>query len=129
VLLGAYSILGLFLFLGLIVVGSAILAGLLLSPRTPRTDKQMQPYECGIKTTGPSHLRFRVGYYLFALLFLIFDIETLFLFPAAALFGKVSAGQIQGLSFPVLVFDLVTFFAILLGGLAYAWRKGALKWD
>ena len=89
----------------------------------------MQPYECGIQTTGPSHLRFRVGYYVFALLFLIFDIETIFLFPVAAIFGKVCSGQIPEVSSFLLIIELLTFLGILLGGLIYAWRKGALKWD
>ena len=125
----AYSVLIFFLFLGVLVAGGAMVTGYLLSPRTPRTQKQGDPYECGIETTGPSHVQFRVGYYLYALLFLVFDIETLFLFPAAAIYGKVAHGQIVGIPVVVLVVELATFLVILLGGLAFAWRKGALKWD
>ncbi len=126
--MSSYAILIFFLFLGVVLAGGAMLTGFLLSPRTPRTENQQASYECGIETTGRSRVRFRVGYYLFALLFLIFDIEVLFLFPAISIFGGVKSGEIP-IPLNLLIAELAIFVAVLLGGLAYAWRKGALKWD
>lgn len=78
-----------------------------------------QAYECGIPTRGPSWMQFRVGYYLFAILFLVFDVETVLLFPWAVIMKDLGS---QGLV-------CVGFFLIVLTlGLAYAWKKGALKW-
>ena len=70
-----YSVLIFFLFLGMIVAVGAMLVGHLASPKTPKTKNQQSAYECGIETQGRSHVQFKVGYYLFALLFLIFDIR------------------------------------------------------
>ena len=93
------------------------LAGL-ISPRSFNPQKG-EAYECGIPTRGESMARFHVGYYLFAILFLMFDVETVFLFPWAV---KMRAlGGEGGLCVAV-------FFAILVLGLVYAWRKGALEW-
>ncbi len=78
-----------------------------------------QPYECGIPTRGSSWMQFRVGYYLFAILYLIFDLETVLLFPWATIVREVG------------LYGLVcggTFLTTLTLGLVYAWRKGALKW-
>lgn len=85
------------------------------------TNKQKgQPYECGIPTTGPSWIQFNVGYYLFALLFLIFDVELAFLFPWAVVVKQVG--------WPALV-EIVIFFFILFMGFLYAHKKGALQWN
>ena len=76
-------------------------------------------YECGIPTRGKSWMQFKVGYYLFAILFLMFDVETVFLFAWAVVVQEIG------------VFGLVSalfFLLILTFGLAYAWRKGALEW-
>ena len=78
-----------------------------------------EAYECGIPTRGQSWMQFKVGYYLFAILFLMFDVETVFLFPWAAV--------VQDLG----VYGLVSIFfiiVVLILGLAYAWKKGALEW-
>lgn len=90
----------------------------LISPKSYNPQKG-EAYECGIPTQGTSWMQFKVGYYLFAILFLMFDVETIFLFPWAVvakelgIFGLVS---------------IVFFLLILLLGLAYAWKKGALEW-
>ena len=68
---------------------------------------------------GEAWFQFHAGYYLYAILFLIFDIETVFLFPWAAVVGRIG---MQGL------LSIVFFIAVLILGLAYAWRKGALEW-
>ncbi len=93
------------------------LAGL-ISPRSFNPQKG-EAYECGIPTRGTSMTRFSVGYYLFAILFLMFDVETVFLFPWAV--------KLQGLGWDG-VLSVAVFFGILVLGLAYAWRKGALEW-
>jgi NADH-quinone oxidoreductase subunit A len=69
-----------------------------------------------------------VGYYLFALLFLVFDIEALFLFPVMMNFKEIMAGH-TALPPSVVIIDLIIFIAILVSGLAYAWKKGILKWE
>ena len=81
--------------------------------------QKMEPYECGIPTRGKSWMQFRVGYYLFAILFLMFEVETVFLFPWAVITRELG---VAGL------FSVLFFLIILILGLAYAWRKGALEW-
>lgn len=90
----------------------------LISPKSYNPQKG-EAYECGIPTQGTSWMQFKVGYYLFAILFLMFDVETIFLFPWAVVAKELG------------VFGLVSivfFLLILLLGLAYAWKKGALEW-
>ena len=89
-----------------------------ISPRSFNPQKG-EAYECGIPTRGKSWMQFKVGYYLFAILFLMFDVETVFLFPWAAV--------VQDLGVYGLV-SILFFLVILILGLAYAWRKGALEW-
>lgn len=93
------------------------LAGL-ISPRSFNPQKG-EAYECGIPTRGSSMTRFHVGYYLFAILFLMFDVETVMLFPWAVRLRELG---MQGVA------CVAVFFAILVLGLVYAWRKGALEW-
>jgi len=100
------------------LVGAGLLIAYALSPRSHNALKG-QPYECGIPTRGNSWMQFRVGYYLFAILYLLFDVETVFLFPWATVMKEMG---VQGLV-------CISFFLIILTlGLAYAWKKGALKW-
>jgi NADH-quinone oxidoreductase subunit A len=82
--------------------------------------QKLEPYECGIPTQGKTWIQFNVGYYLFALIFLIFDVELVFLYPWAVVAKKVGL--------PALV-EIIIFFFILFMGLLYAHRKGALKWS
>ena len=88
-----------------------------ISPRSFNPQKG-EAYECGIPTRGKSWMQFKVGYYLFAILFLMFDVETVFLFPWAAV--------VQDLGVYGLV-SILFFLVVLVLGLAYAWRKGALE--
>lgn len=89
-----------------------------ISPRSYNPQK-WEAYECGIPTRGQSWMQFKVGYYLFAILFLMFDVETVFLFPWAAV--------VQDLGVYGLV-SILFFIVVLVLGLAYAWKKGALEW-
>ena len=89
-----------------------------ISPRSYNPQKG-EAYECGIPTRGRSWMQFKVGYYLFAILFLMFDVETVFLFSWAVVVQDLG---LYGLT------SIVFFLVILVLGLAYAWRKGALEW-
>jgi NADH-quinone oxidoreductase subunit A len=103
---------------GIALVFAALLIAKLISPRS-FSSKKADPYECGIPTRGESMVQFKVGYYIFAILFLIFDVETVFLYPWAVITRSLGP---QGL------LCIGVFLFILVLGLAYAWRKGALKW-
>ena len=120
--------LSIFLFLGAFIAAAATVTGLLLGYRTKNTKNKMAPYECGMQTIGNARIQFKVGYYLFALLFLVFDIEALFLYPVLMNFKEIMAGNTP-LAPAVVIIDLVIFMAILVSGLAYAWKKGILKWE
>ena len=78
-----------------------------------------QAYECGIPTSGSAWIRFNVGYYLFALIFLIFDVELIFLYPWAVVAKKVGMMALA---------EIIVFMFILFMGFLYAHKKGALKW-
>jgi NADH:ubiquinone oxidoreductase subunit 3 (subunit A) len=98
---------------------AAIVIPRFIAPKKPNPIKE-QTYECGIETVGNSWIQFRIQYYIFALVFLIFDVEMVFLFPWAVSFDFLPF-------FTVL--EGVLFILILLAGLVYAWRKGALEWS
>lgn len=88
------------------------------TPPKPGKDKQ-STYECGIESTGPAQVQFQSHYYLYALVFLVFDVETVFLMPfATALLGMPVAA----------FFALMLFLLLLLEGLVWAWAKGILAW-
>jgi len=85
-----------------------------------------QPYECGMKPLQEAHVQFDVRYYLYALLFIVFDIEIVFLIPWALATHSEEITKISRWLAPV---EMTIFLAILAVGLAYAWKKGALKWE
>ncbi|HVO41041.1 MAG TPA: NADH-quinone oxidoreductase subunit A [Aggregatilineales bacterium] len=89
-----------------------------LQPHRPDPIK-LQTYECGIETVGDAWVQFKVQYYLYALVFLVFDIEMVFLFPWA-----VAYNQLGWFAF----FEMLVFLILLGVALVYAWRKGALEW-
>ena len=100
-----------------LVVGAYVIAKL-IGPRSYNKVKG-EPFECGIPTHGPSWIPVSIGYYLFAILFLMFDIETVFLYPWAVVVQQYGAMAVVSIGF---------FLLVLVFGLAYAWRKGALEW-
>ncbi len=106
------------LFTGMALVGIALWLAGLISPSSFNPQKG-QPYECGIPTRGETMVQFKVGYYLFAILFLMFDVECVFLFPWAVIMKTLGTSGI---------ISIAVFFTILVLGLVYAWRKGALEW-
>ena len=109
---------GLFFIVGLIIPVGAIGVAWILGPKKPNPIKQTT-YECGVETVGDAWVQFKAQYYIFALVFLVFDVETVFLFP-----WDVKLSQL-GL-FAVL--EGIVFILILIAGLAYTWRKGMLEW-
>ena len=109
---------GLFVLVGMFIPVAALLIARLLAPRKPNAIKQ-STYECGIETVGDSWVQFKAQYYVFGLVFLVFDVETVFLFPWAVALNKL----------PIFaVFEGIIFILILLAGLVYAWKKGMLEW-
>ena len=107
-----------FLLVGLILALLLVTLPRWLAPREPSAMKS-QTYECGEEPLGPPWIRFRVAYYIFALIFVVFDVETVFLYPWAVIAKRIGW---YGLA------EMVVFLAILALGLAYAWRKGVLRW-
>ena len=100
------------------LVLAAYVIAKLIGPRSYNKLKG-EPFECGIPTHGSSWLPVSIGYYLFAILFLLFDIETVFLYPWAVVVRQFGAMAVVSIGF---------FLLVLVFGLAYAWRKGALEW-
>ncbi len=98
--------------------GLAQLVSKLIAP-TSKNLQKLQAYECGVPTIGASWIQFNVGYYLFALIFLVFDVELMFLFPWAVVNKEMGITAF---------IEIVIFIFILFLGLLYAWKKGALKW-
>lgn len=123
----SYAILGLAIFLGAIFVGGAILTSKLLAFGTPESRSKVQAYECAEDPVGDARIRFKVSYYIFALLFLIFEIEALFLFPAMRIFREVSLKSAAHALF--LIGELGIFILMLFTGLVYVWKKGVLRWE
>jgi len=108
-----------FFVVSVLIVGVGMLASSILAPSS-KNDQKEEVYECGVPTEGTSWIQFKVGYYLFAILFLIFDVETVFLFPWAVAMKKVGM---------VAFVEIVIFIVILGLGLIYAWKKKALIWE
>lgn len=105
--------------IGFILVGSALLGSRLLAPYSSSRQKETS-YECGmLPAAAPIRSQIHIRYYLFAILFLIFDVEAVFLFPWAVTFLSVGKAAF---------YEMVLFIAVLGGGLAYAWKKGVLQW-
>jgi NADH-quinone oxidoreductase subunit A len=110
--------LGLFVLIVAVFPGVPILIAGWLAPHKPNPIKS-QVYECGIETVGETWVQFKAQYYIFALTFLVFDVEIVFLFPWAVAFNQLSLfGVLSG----------VFFIFILLAALLAAWRKGVLEW-
>ena len=100
------------------LVAAAYLVAKLIGPRSYAKVKG-EPYECGIPTRGTSWIPVSIGFYLFAILFLMFDVETVFLYPWAVVVKDFGVMALLSIGF---------FLVVLVLGLAYAWRKGALEW-
>ena len=113
-----WQYIALFVLMSPIFPVAPIIIQRLIGPYKPNSIKQ-QTYECGIETVGDTWVQFKVQYYIYALVFVIFDIEAVFLFPIAAAFGHLSLFAIGA---------TVLFVFLLADGLAYAWGRGVLEW-
>ena len=109
---------GLFFIVGLIIPVGAIGFGWILGPQKPNPIKQ-STYECGIEPVGEGWVQFKAQYYIFALVFLVFDVEAVFLFPWAVKLNQLGLFA---------VVEGIIFILILVAGLVYTWRKGMLEW-
>ncbi len=110
------------LFVVIAVLFALVPLGLsaLIRPRKPNPLKN-QTYECGMETIGSAWVQYRVSFYLYALLFVVFDVEAIFLYPWAIIYRRADIAWI-------LLAEVVVFVGILVLGLWYAWRKKALLW-
>jgi NADH:ubiquinone oxidoreductase subunit 3 (subunit A) len=108
---------------GLFLLGLSIAIQRICGIYSPGAVKN-DTYECGMKSEMDSQVQFDIKYYLFAIMFIIFDVEFVFLMPWASLFTFMEAGT-RGF----IIFEAFMFVAILLIGLLYAWKKGALDWN
>ena len=117
-MLDHWLFIGLSLVVSLGLPAAAIFLASILAPKKPTPIKK-SIYECGVEAVGRSRIQFRVQYYIYALFFLVFDVESVFLFPWAVAYNQLTF-------FAIL--EGVVFALILVGGLVYAWKKGALEW-
>jgi len=106
-----------FVALGFGVV--TLLLSYIVQPKYPEPEK-LSAYECGSEPFSDARMPFPVRYYIFAMLFVIFDVEIIFLYPWAVVFNKIGL---------IGLLEMMMFIALFLVAYAYAWRKGALEWD
>jgi NADH:ubiquinone oxidoreductase subunit 3 (subunit A) len=117
-LLHDFAFVGVFILISVALVGVTLILAWLLRPAKPNPVK-LSTYECGVETFGDAWVQFKVQYYVYALVFVVFDIEAIFLFPWAVAYNQLPL-------FAVL--EMILFILILTGALVYAWRKGDLEW-
>ena len=114
-----------YLLIGLLTVAAIVMAVLplvlakFLAPKKPGASKTAA-YECGLESSGDCWVQFRVQYYLYALLFVLFDVEVVFIYPWAVVWKPLGVAAFV---------EMMVFIAVLGIGLAYAWKKGVLEWD
>jgi NADH:ubiquinone oxidoreductase subunit 3 (subunit A) len=117
-MLSSWIFIGLFLIVAVALPIVPLVISRLVAPRKPSPQKS-ETYECGIETVGESRVQFKMQYYIFTLIFLVFDVEIAFMFPWALAFDQLPLFA---------VFEGVMFILILVAGLVYVWRKGVLEW-
>lgn len=118
-MLQSYAFIGILAVVAFGFAVAGLVAAWLVSPKKPNPIKN-DTYECGIQTFGDTWVQFKAQYYLFALIFVVFDVEAVFLFPWAVAYRQLGLYA---------VVEAILFILILVGGLLYAWRKGALDWQ
>lgn len=117
-MLSTWLYVGVFALIAFFLPAAAITIAGLLAPKKPSSVKD-ETYECGLETVGPAWIQFKVQYYVYGLVFLVFDVETVLLFPWAMAYNQLPLFA---------VVEAVLFILLLLGGLYYAWQKGVLEW-
>jgi len=114
-----YVIVAIFIILGMLLPVAALTTGRLLRPNKPLVEKYTT-YESGNEPIGSGQIRFNIRYYLFALMFVIFDVETVFLYPWAVAYRRLGTFAL---------IEMCVFVALLAFGLIYAWKKKVLQWS
>lgn len=117
-MLSDWQFIAIFVALSPIFPAAPIILNRLLGPSKPNPIKQ-QSYECGIETVGDTWVQFKVQYYIYALVFVVFDVEAVFLFPIAAAYDQLGLFAIGATAL---------FIFLLADGLVYAWNRGVLEW-
>ena len=115
-----FTYINFFFGVGIAFVAAAFITSWLIRPKSTQDPVKRAPYECGEIVKGTSWVQFNVRYYLFALIFVIFDVEVLFVVPWAVVFKQMGM---------VAYIEMLIFISILTLGLFYAWKKGALEWQ
>jgi NAD(P)H-quinone oxidoreductase subunit 3 len=119
-ILPKYEYFWVFLLIACLIPVLAITASKVVAPSTTQNPEKRTSYESGIEPMGEYWIQFQIRYYMFALVFVVFDVETVFLYPWALSFDKLG----------IFAFiEVLIFIIILIIGLVYAWRKGALEWS
>lgn len=117
-MLANYAFIGVFFVAALSFPVIPLVLAFFLRPKRP-TEMKQSTYECGLEAIGDIRVQFKVQYYLYALAFVIFDIEVVFLYPWAVAYNQLGLFAL---------IEMIIFLFILVAGLVYAWRKGALEW-
>lgn len=117
----------LFILAGVIFVGGGLFTSWLIRPKRPNEEK-LTSYECGEDTIGSAWGNFNIRFYVVALIFILFEVEVVFLFPWATVFGKSELLQNSAIWGKLAIFEMAVFVALLILGLVYAWGKGYLEW-
>jgi NADH-quinone oxidoreductase subunit A len=117
--MSAFVVVFIFVLTGIAFGAGALIAAWLLRPSLPY-ERKLTTYECGITPVGSPEVKFNIRFYVFALLFVIFDVEILYVYPWAVTVREIG---------PAALIEMAVFLAILFLGLIYAWRKGALVWE
>lgn len=115
----SYTFLGIFFLAVCAFAAIPIIAARIVRPKKPSAIKQ-DPYECGLQRIGDAWIQFKIQYYLYALVFIVFDVEVILIFPWAVAFKRLG---------PVAFWEMAIFLLILLLGLVYVWRKRDLEWQ
>ncbi|MCA9294594.1 MAG: NADH-quinone oxidoreductase subunit A [Phycisphaerales bacterium] len=115
-----YTQLLIYVALGVVFGFAALVVPMLLSPRY-KGEKTEQTYECGVDTIGSAWVRFGIAFYLFALIFVAFEVDILYLFPVALVFSEAAFGWRAFI-------EVAIFLVILSLAIVYAWRKGVMRW-
>jgi NAD(P)H-quinone oxidoreductase subunit 3 len=119
-ILAKYESFWVFLLIASLIPILAISVSSLVAPATSKNPEKCTSYESGIEPMGESWIQFQIRYYMFALVFVVFDVETVFLYPWAMSFDDLGI---------IAFVEVLVFIIILIIGLIYAWRKGALEWS
>ncbi len=114
-----YLFIGIFVLFAIVFPLLPIILARFVAPRKPSAVKNAT-YECGLEAEGDSWIQFRVQYYIFALIFVIFDVEAIFIYPWAVAFKQLGLFAFV---------EMILFIAILAVGLVYTWKKNLLEWE